>query len=94
MTVMLVLLRPEIPLEKQDKIAQEEKLDRLIREKIEEILSEVFLNQKDGEIAYQVFMAIHNDPEISKILPPGAQLSGKSTLIKDIIKEKLPKLRG
>ena len=97
MTVMLVLLNPNKPLLSKEKVSEEEKLNSLIRRKIEKCLQDMSpsqLNRKDGQIAYEIFMAINTDRAISNLLPPGALLSGKSTLIKDIIKTKLSQARS
>lgn len=87
MTILLVNPNPSCTFFEEKEAKKEEELDNLIKQKVKKVLSagsyQNLTPQTTQSLMYKVFTEIHNDPTVKDLLPPGAYLSAKSTLIKE-----------
>jgi len=88
MTILLVKLNPKDQIFDQTEMIKNDKLDQMIKQKVHDVLENVSLSQLNTpqathSLMLKVFTEINDDMKVKELLPPGAQLSAKSFLIKE-----------
>lgn len=89
MSVLLVSLAPDDKI--RDKCAGERDaaVNALIEEKIKQFVDSSSYSKElsSDAVLYKIFLQIHKDVKINELLPPGALLSSKSALIKNLVQQ-------